>query len=58
MALGLIVSLIGAGTGAAWVAQAWSQRQAALEAIGGALLVAGLALLGMALPLAQHFTAG
>jgi hypothetical protein len=59
MAIGLITLLISAGASMSWVAASWRpSRPATIEAISGALLIAGLALLGLSMPLAQHLTSG
>jgi len=58
MALGLIVLLIGTGIGSSWGAVKWAARAPTLETVGGALLIAGLALLGLSMPLAHHLTSG
>jgi len=58
MAFGLVILLIGTGAGVSWAAFSRSARPATLEAIGGVLLIAGLALLGLGMPLAVHLTSG
>jgi hypothetical protein len=63
MAIGIVVLLIGAGTGISWAANSRAGNvpaasPAGLEAISGVLLIAGLALLGLSMPLVQRMTAG
>ena len=58
MAVGLIILLIGAGVGTSWAAASGLWRASGLEVLSGALLIVGLALLGLSMPIAQHLTAG
>jgi len=50
----LIVTLVCAGGGLAWAATSRPAIAARLENASGALLIAGLSLLGLALPIVQH----
>lgn len=54
----LIVTLLCCGATAAWAADAQPAHAAKLERAGGALLIVGFVLLGIALPAAHHLMRG
>ncbi len=58
MYIELIAALVGCGGMLSWTAAAKLDSAAALEALSGACLIAGLSLLGIALPFAHRLGVG
>ena len=58
MYIGLVVTLVCAGTALSWAATSSPAVAARLENASGALLIAGLSLIGLALPIVQHLGPG
>jgi len=54
----LIVTLVCGAAALAWAASSRPTVAARLEGASGALLIAGLSLLGFALPIVQHISHG
>ena len=54
----LIVTMLCCGASASWAAVAQPSNAAKFERAGGALLIAGFILLGIALPAARHLVHG
>jgi hypothetical protein len=58
MYISLVVTLVCAGVALSWAATSNPAVAARLENAGGALLIAGLSLIGLALPIVQHLGPG
>ncbi len=58
MYVAAVVTLVCGGAGLSWAAASRPAMAARLECAGGALLIAGLAVLGLALPAAHHLSPG
>jgi hypothetical protein len=58
MYIGLVVTLVCAGAALSWAAASRPAVAARLENASGALLIAGLSLIGLALPIVQHIGPG
>jgi hypothetical protein len=54
--IGFIIALLAAGVVISWSAVSRPAHTVALEHVSGALLIAGLSLLGFALPIVHRFT--
>ncbi len=54
MYIGLVVTLVCSGALLPWAAVSRPAAAARLEGAGGALFIAGLSLIGLALPVVQH----
>jgi hypothetical protein len=55
---GIVITLISAGAAASWASMLRPEKASVLEHVSGALLIAGLSLIGIGLPLVHRFTAG
>jgi len=55
MYISLVVTLVCSGISLSWAAASQSAAVARLEGAGGTLFIAGLSLIGLGLPLVQHF---
>ncbi len=58
MYIGMVVTLVCGGVALSWAAMSRPAIAARLENASGALLIAGLSLIGLALPVVQHIGAG
>ena len=58
MYIGLVVTLVCGGAALSWAATSMPAIAARLENSSGALLIAGLSLIGFALPIMQHIGHG
>jgi len=58
MYIGLIAIFLGSGMALSWAATSRPAVAAQLEGISGALLIAGLAMLGLGLPIARYISPG
>jgi hypothetical protein len=58
MYIGMVVTLVSGGATLSWAATSRPTIAARLETASGALLIAGLSLIGLALPMVQHLGPG
>jgi hypothetical protein len=56
--IGIVITLVSAGVAASWASVLKPELASVLEHVSGALLIAGLSLIGIGLPLAHRFATG